>query len=235
MRELGLGIDARRQLQEVTNDFRGHDFTRLDLRFGPHFPPQSLLLVYLGQAEPIRLVFVNSGLNLEGADLSNANLQGANLQGANLRNVKLVNARMRETNIAGVRRTSLFPHPFWSWHLVAASRGRLTRSWCGLWQADLSGADLSGVRLHGVKGMLQAKGGFKGGDLSGLTLTKLDLKGFDLSRTNLCKATLSGADLTDANLTVSPFGPLTLRLRLCLLYTSPSPRDATLSRMPSSA
>ena len=42
MRELGLGIDARRQLHEVTNDFRGHDFTRLDLRFGPHFPPQSL-------------------------------------------------------------------------------------------------------------------------------------------------------------------------------------------------
>ena len=34
MRELGLGIDARRQLQEVTNDFRGHDFTRLDLRYG---------------------------------------------------------------------------------------------------------------------------------------------------------------------------------------------------------
>ena len=54
-------------------------------------------------------MFVNSGLNLEGADLSNANLQGANLQGADLRNVKLVNARMRETNIAGVRRTSLLP------------------------------------------------------------------------------------------------------------------------------
>ena len=84
-----------------------------------------------------------------------------------------------------------------------------------MWQADLSGADLSGVRLHGVKGMLQAKGGFKGADLSGLTLTKLDLKGFDLSRTNLCKATLSGADLTDANLTVSPFEPLRLRLRQC--------------------
>ena len=58
------------------------------------------------------------------------------------------------------------------------------------------------MRLHGVKGMLQAKGGFKGADLSGLTLTKLDLKGFDLSRTNLCKATLSGADLTDASLEV---------------------------------
>ena len=26
-----------------------------------------------------------------------------------------------------------------------------------------------------------------------------------------------------------------LHLRICLLYTSPSPRDATLSRMPSSA
>ena len=28
---------------------------------------------------------------------------------------------------------------------------------------------------------------------------------------------------------------LTPQLRICLLYTSPSPRDATLSRMPSSA
>ena len=88
-----------------------------------------------------------------------------------------------------------------------------------MWQADLSGADLSGVRLHGVKGMLQAKGGFKGADLSGLTLTKLDLKGFDLSRANLCKATLSGADLTDANLTVSPCDLASRRLsslkRLC--------------------
>ena len=26
-----------------------------------------------------------------------------------------------------------------------------------------------------------------------------------------------------------------IRVRICLLYTSPSPRDATLSRMPSSA
>ena len=64
-------------------------------------------------------MFVNSGLNLEGADLSNANLQGANLQGANLRNVKLVNARMRETNIAGVRRNILFSSPI----LVMAPRG----------------------------------------------------------------------------------------------------------------
>ena len=68
-------------------------------------------------------MFVNSGLNLEGADLSNANLQGANLQGANLRIVKLVNARMRETNIAGVRRTSPFPHPFWSWQAGVAVVG----------------------------------------------------------------------------------------------------------------
>ena len=29
--------------------------------------------------------------------------------------------------------------------------------------------------------------------------------------------------------------PFDLRLLICLLYTSPSPRDATLSRMPSSA
>ena len=32
-----------------------------------------------------------------------------------------------------------------------------------------------------------------------------------------------------------PFLPISRILRICLLYTSPSPRDATLSRMPSSA
>ena len=30
-------------------------------------------------------------------------------------------------------------------------------------------------------------------------------------------------------------GPLKAKFTICLLYTSPSPRDATLSRMPSSA
>ena len=34
---------------------------------------------------------------------------------------------------------------------------------------------------------------------------------------------------------VSAFGALPRPARACLLYTSPSPRDATLSRMPSSA
>ena len=34
---------------------------------------------------------------------------------------------------------------------------------------------------------------------------------------------------------VTAFGPLTGGVYACLLYTSPSPRDATLSRMPSSA
>ena len=29
--------------------------------------------------------------------------------------------------------------------------------------------------------------------------------------------------------------PINVQLEICLLYTSPSPRDATLSRMPSSA
>ena len=32
-----------------------------------------------------------------------------------------------------------------------------------------------------------------------------------------------------------PHAPLTAGIAICLLYTSPSPRDATLSRMPSSA
>ena len=44
-----------------------------------------------------------------------------------------------------------------------------------------------------------------------------------------------GPDDLDAggNLVVPPF--VEPHIHLCLLYTSPSPRDATLSRMPSSA
>ena len=35
--------------------------------------------------------------------------------------------------------------------------------------------------------------------------------------------------------TAAPARPMTASNKACLLYTSPSPRDATLSRMPSSA
>ena len=54
-------------------------------------------------------------------------------------------------------------------------------------------------------------------------LSRADLSGADLSGAYLSGADLSGAYLSGANLSG------------CLLYTSPSPRDGLLSRMPSSA
>ena len=45
------------------------------------------------------------------------------------------------------------------------------------------------------------------------------------------------AEVKRQNLAESPgiFGEIAAQLRACLLYTSPSPRDRSLSRMPSSA
>ena len=45
---------------------------------------------------------------------------------------------------------------------------------------------------------------------------------------------VSDQDLEEVHLLVSP-NPTSAMVNICLLYTSPSPRDATLSRMPSSA
>ena len=54
----------------------------------------------------------------------------------------------------------------------------------------------------------------------------------------MCAAVQKNIDWQSANTSVH-FDPETgvsvVRLHGCLLYTSPSPRDATLSRMPSSA
>ena len=44
-----------------------------------------------------------------------------------------------------------------------------------------------------------------------------------------------GNSLQDLNLAFAQQRTVRARSRICLLYTSPSPRDATLSRMPSSA
>ena len=60
------------------------------------------------------------------------------------------------------------------------------------------------------------------------------------------KQTLSNSDVLQLNNALDEFGVLVFRNQIltneqqiefsnCLLYTSPSPRDATLSRMPSSA
>ena len=53
-----------------------------------------------------------------------------------------------------------------------------------------------------------------------------DLDSIDVDPSPLLESTKSGMPSADLDLQVE---------RACLLYTSPSPRDATLSRMPSSA
>ena len=56
------------------------------------------------------------------------------------------------------------------------------------------------------------------------------IKWLDLSRNNI-----HSARSTEALKTAFEENPKLTSVSLCLLYTSPSPRDATLSRMPSSA
>ena len=53
----------------------------------------------------------------------------------------------------------------------------------------------------------------------------------------IAKAAQSDADMVFLDLedAVAPSSKVGARKNICLLYTSPSPRDATLSRMPSSA
>ena len=60
-----------------------------------------------------------------------------------------------------------------------------------------------------------------------------------VTRTTGNGASLSGIGTVDKSVTKDPSTPLEYGRQhsdsTCLLYTSPSPRDATLSRMPSSA
>ena len=53
----------------------------------------------------------------------------------------------------------------------------------------------------------------------------------DLSPYSSARKTLNLNKIISLDANENPYG----QLRICLLYTSPSPRDATLSRMPSSA
>ena len=78
------------------------------------------------------------------------------------------------------------------------------------------------------------------GNLTGVTVTNANAGSYaytydDLNR--LATATLSGAGAADFSYTYSynRLGNLMGRTGTCLLYTSPSPRDRTRSRMPSSA
>ena len=92
-------------------------------------------------------------------------------------------------------------------------------------EANLNGADLSGADLTGAN--------LKGSDLREAKLYGADLREADLYKANLENAILDGTDLRDT--VMEDVNLNHASLKHCLLYTSPSPRDGLLSRMPSSA
>jgi len=66
-------------------------------------------------------------------------------------------------------------------------------------------------------------------------LTKSKIEKWKLDNNNICKCVTKSSQIRKAVFTKHDFGRLYNADKPCLLYTSPSPRDATLSRMPSSA
>ena len=60
---------------------------------------------------------------------------------------------------------------------------------------------------------------------------KVGINGFGRIGRNVLRAILESGRTDIAVIEINDLGPV----ETCLLYTSPSPRDATLSRMPSSA
>ena len=97
----------------------------------------------------------------------------------------------------------------------------------------LAAQDIRGSKAHSA--MLAAQG----------IITKKDMRAIHKGLTEIEKEIAAGTfpwsrDLEDIHLNIEnrlkdKIGDAAGRLHTCLLYTSPSPRDATLSRMPSSA
>ena len=78
--------------------------------------------------------------------------------------------------------------------------------------------------MHNI--LITGHEGFIGTQLWKRLSTKHDLMGLDIK---------SGDDILTCDLPHPNAVEVVIHLAGCLLYTSPSPRDATLSRMPSSA
>ena len=109
-----------------------------------------------------------------------------------------------------------------------------TATWCGDWCKVVAVYESSFWRAQGHSGILHTDGPIQvwwdGGQNA--------LVGLAVGPATARLATLDETQLQ--GLVVSTLGPAfgadaRAKLKSCLLYTSPSPRDATLSRMPSSA
>jgi uncharacterized protein YjbI with pentapeptide repeats len=122
---------------------------------------------------------LNSGANLEGADLSGANLEGADLSGAYLKDAKVSLEQLKKAeSLEGATMIEGSVHHMANQeHLATLKQG--AHAW-NLWRK---------ARLD-----LQP-------DLRRADLNFADLSGADLSGADLSGADLSGADLSDAKVT----------------------------------
>ena len=93
--------------------------------------------------------------------------------------------------------------------------------------SQLQGADLRDADLSDVVGFASH---FEGADLRGANFTNAMMM-----QSRFTDAQIDGADFTNAVIDLPQQRALCARADGCLLYTSPSPRDGLLSRMPSSA
>ena len=196
------------------------------------------------------------GVNLAGVNLSNSDLNGAlfdqttifsssdpalgfhgqsvgaNLANSdphrapNLSNLVLMHVDFRGVNLAGVNlsNSDLFGAIFDQTTIFSSSDPALG------FHGHPSGANLSN------------NDPVRAANLSNLPLMNVDFRGVNLAGVNLSNSDLNGAlfDQTTIFSSSDPAlgfhgHPAGANLSNCLLYTSPSPRDATLSRMPSSA